>query len=276
MQRLDRLRWVASLTLKSYGVKIGIRTNDASVLHRVYDRLPHGWEPDSARTVDRIYSIISAVPDKRVNIRRFNLLYSDHCRLVRSLTDDEVFNTLESHLRLFVAEVARNRVFIHAGVVGWEGKAIVIPGKSFSGKSTLVAELIKAGATYYSDEYAVIDARGRVHPFLKPLELRRPGETRQAKLSATALGGQNASQPLPVGLVVITNFKENAKWRPRKLSPGNGVLELLANTVSARRKPEQALAMLHRVAASAPIIKGVRGSAIDLVPILLRDDWPQR
>jgi hypothetical protein len=34
---------------------------------------------------------------------------------------------------------------------------------SYSGKTTLVSELIRAGATYYSDEYAVIDERGRVH-----------------------------------------------------------------------------------------------------------------
>ena len=43
-------------------------------------------------------------------------------------------------------------------IVTWgRGRAIVIPGRTFSGKSTLVAELVRAGATYYSDEYAVED-----------------------------------------------------------------------------------------------------------------------
>ena len=64
-----------------------------------------------------------------------------------------------------MAAETRERVFVHAGVVGWKGHAIVIPGRSRSGKTTLVAELVKAGAEYYSDEFAVLDAEGRVHPF---------------------------------------------------------------------------------------------------------------
>src|SRR5690606_18912213 len=45
----------------------------------------------------------------------------------------------ESYLRIKIAEYARNVVFVHAGVAAWKGKAIVIPGNSYSGKTTLVA-----------------------------------------------------------------------------------------------------------------------------------------
>ena len=51
-----------------------------------------------------------------------------------------------------------------AGVVGWENRAIVMPGASFAGKTTLVRAWLEAGATYYSDEFAVLDRAGRVHP----------------------------------------------------------------------------------------------------------------
>jgi hypothetical protein len=223
----------------------------------------------SSVIVDRLYSIIIGGAGKRSNIRRLNLLYGDHVRLARSVDADEVFNTLESDLRLFVAEAARHRVFVHAGVVGWKGRAIVIPGRSFTGKSTLVAELVKAGATYYSDEYAVLDSHGRVHPFLKPLEIREQGKTRQSKVSVSELGGQAGKKALPAGLVLVTHFQEGGKWRPRKLSPGKGTLELLANTVSARRKPEQALAMLQQLAARANILKGVRGHATEIAHSIL-------
>ena len=53
----------------------------------------------------------------------------------------------------------------HAGVVGWRGRAIVIPGRSHAGKSTLVAELVRRGAVYYCDEFAVLHETGRVHPY---------------------------------------------------------------------------------------------------------------
>jgi predicted ATPase len=44
-----------------------------------------------------------------------------------------------------VATEAPRRVFVHAGVVGWKGQAILVPGRSYSGKTTLIAALMKAG-----------------------------------------------------------------------------------------------------------------------------------
>jgi hypothetical protein len=269
MQKVDRLGWAVGFSIKSYGVRIGIRSNDPACLKRVRKHLPHGWELSSSPFVERLYSVLVGLQGTRGNVRRFNLLYGDHIRLVRSLDLNQVFETFESDLRLFVAELARGRVFVHAGVVGWKGKAIVVPGRSFSGKTNLVAELVRAGATYYSDEYAVFDSRGRVHPFPKPLEIREAGEVRQSKITVETLGGQTGTRPLPVGLVVMTQFKEGARWRPRKLSAGKGVLELLSNTVSARREPEKALVALQHVVATAQIVKGARGESRDIVQFIL-------
>jgi hypothetical protein len=83
-----------------------------------------------------------------------------------------VLDAFESALRIRIAEMAPRRVFVHAGVVGRRNLAIILTGKSYTGKTTLVRELIRSGADYYSDEYAVLDAGGKVHPFLRPLEIR--------------------------------------------------------------------------------------------------------
>jgi len=269
MMKVDRLGWAAGFSLKSYGVRIGIRSNDPAVLDRVCRHLPHDWQESSSSVVDRVYSILVGGAGPRANVRRFSLLYGDHLQLARGLDLDVVLERFESDLRIFVAELARHRVFVHAGVVGWKGKAIVIPGRSYSGKSTLVAALVRAGATYYSDEYAVFDSRGRVHPFAKPLELREEGKYSQTKVSVAELGGHSGTKPLPVGLVLMTQFKSGARWRPRRLTAGKGVLELLSNTVSARRDPERAMATLQRVTANAAVLKGVRGNASELVTAML-------
>jgi hypothetical protein len=261
MRKVDRLGWAAGFTLKSYGLRIGIRTNDPKGLKRIMGHLPPGWEPAPGPIVEHLYSILIGGAGPRANVRRFNLVYEDHVRLARSTDLDEVLDRFESQLRLMIAEYAPRRVFVHAGVVGWKGKAIVIPGRSFTGKSTLVSELVKAGASYYSDEYAVIDSRGRVSPFPKPLELREPSSYKQFPVDIKKLGGQIGVRPLPVGLVVLTNYREGARWRPRELSAGKGALELFANTVSARREPEKALAALKKVASGALILKGVRPEA---------------
>jgi hypothetical protein len=270
MSRVDRLGWVVGFSLKSYGVRIGIRSNDPAALVSARRHFPNDWEAVSSPWVDRIYSISIGRKSPHTNARPLNQLYGDDVRLARSFDLDELYERLESDLRLFVAELARHRVFVHAGVVGWKGQAIVIPGRSYSGKSTLVAELVRAGATYYSDEYAVLDSRGRVHPFAKPLELREEGEFTQTKITAAELGGHSGTKPLPVGLVLMTQFKSGARWRPRKLTAGRGVLEMLFNTVSARRSPERALATLQRVAEQADVLKGVRGNATEVVDALLR------
>jgi len=269
MKKVDRLGWAVGFSLKSYGVRIGIRSNQQAALERVCSHLPHQWKSVSLPIVDRMYSILVGGAGPRANLRRFNLLYGDHVQLVRSITLEDVFDKFASDLRLFVAEFAKHRVFVHAGVVGWKGKAIVIPGRSYSGKSTLVAELVRAGATYYSDEYAVFDARGRVHPFAKPIELRAEGELQQSKIEAIDLGGYSGTRPLNVGLVLMTQFKDGAHWRPRKLTAGKAVLELLFNTVSARRNPERAMSTLQRVTAQAEVWKGVRGHATEVVPAVL-------
>ena len=253
--------WKGAFALKSYGVKVGIRANDERVLKRAYQHLPQPWKEISGNKVERIYSIVIGNSRSASASRRQHLLYGDDARLMRAPDVESILDSFESDLRLFVAELATNRVFVHAGVVGWKNQAIVIPGRSYSGKSTLVAEFVRAGATYYSDEYAVFDARGRVHPFVKPLELRATGEFKQTRVTVDELGGSAGIKPLPVALVLMTKFTAGSHWRPRKLSAGKGILELLHNTVCARRSPERALVSLHSVACDADVLKGRRGEA---------------
>ncbi|HBY94397.1 MAG TPA: hypothetical protein DEP84_10620, partial [Chloroflexi bacterium] len=203
MQKLDRLGWAAGMAVTSYGVRIGLRANDPEALPALLDRLPPGWVPESSPVVERLYSLVVGGPDSRPNVRRFNLLYGDHIRLGRTTDLDPLFDTFESDVQLSVAESAPDRLFVHAGVIGWGGRAIVTPGRSLSGKTTLVAEFVRAGATYYSDEYAVLDRRGYVHPYPRPLAIREAATAKPKKWPVEALGGTAGVVPLPVGLVVV-------------------------------------------------------------------------
>jgi hypothetical protein len=269
MAKIDRLGWAAGTSLIAYGVRIGIRANSTEALAHLTPYLPPAWEPSSSPVVDQLYSLIAGGPEAQPGIRRFNILYSGPARLARTHRLTEALERFGEDLQLFVAEMARTRLFVHAGVVGWKGKAIVLPGRSYSGKSTLVAALLRAGATYYSDEYALLDARGRVHPFAKPLSLRQPTGEPPRTYPAETWGKGPGVEPLPVGLVVVTEYQPGKRWRPRPLSPGQAVLALLAHTVAARRRPAAALARLQRAVAGARLLKGVRGPAEETVDLLL-------
>lgn len=269
MEKIDRLGWAAGLSFVAYGQRIGIRVNDPEVLGRLPDLLPPGWKRVGSPIVEHLYSLLAGGNGAQANVRRFNLLYAGSARLARTMDLEEVFESLESHLHLTIADAARGRLFVHAGVVGWRGKAIVLPGRTFSGKTTLVAALVRAGAAYYSDEYAVFDARGRVHAYPKALSMRDGNGARPRRTTAAALGGRPGAKPLPVGLVALTEYRPEARWRPRRLPPGEAILELLANTVAARRRPKAALATLQRVVARAPVLKGPRGEAEEVLDAML-------
>jgi hypothetical protein len=241
-------------------VRIGVRVNDASVLERVAAHLPPRSKPSVSPTVDELCSVLVGGSTESPGVRRYNLLYWGSGRIARTLDREEVFQALESLLHLVVAARARRQMFVRAGVVGWRGQGLIICGPPSSGKTTLVEALIRAGATYYSDQYAVLDGRGRVHPYPQPL-----GRALGAEHSALTV----LPKALPVGLVVLTQYQPGIRWRPRVLSSGQAVLALLAHTVQARIRPAAALATLRRVAASATTLKGKRGEVEDAVVPLL-------
>ena len=269
MEKIDRLGWAAGIAFVSYGLRVGIRVSSPEIMARIEGLLPPYAKPARGPRVGRLYSLIVSGTKVGSNIRRFNILYADAVQLARARDTHLVLEALERDLQLYVAERARRRVFVHAGVVGWRGRAIVIPGRTMTGKTTLVKALVEAGATYYSDEYAVLDERGRVHPYLKPLSVRENGGGRPKKILPEALGGTSGGRSLPVGLVVATSYREGARWRPRQLLPGRAVMALLAHTVPIRRKPKRALTTLRQVVADAVVLKGARGEAGEVAEAVL-------
>jgi len=269
MAKLDRLDWAAGTCIDAFGVRIGLRVNRRSALDELRPLLPPGWKPLRRATVDHLYSVVLG-GETRSRARAYNLVYWGIARRARTLDLGEALATLEADLRLGVAAAATRRVFVHAGVVGHRGRALVLPGRSGAGKSTLVAALVRAGATYYSDEFAVLDARGRVHPFAKPLSLRDAAGGGSRAVSAEALGGRSGVAPLPVGLVALCTYREGARFRPRTQTPGPSMLDLLAHTVPVRKRPEASLRSLEAMVARATVIKGRRGEAEEVAPVLLR------
>jgi hypothetical protein len=181
----------------------------------------------------------------------------------------DLLDAFEKDVELFVGERAKGRVFVHAGVVGWKGRAIVLPGRSLAGKSTLVAELVHAGATYYSDEFAILDERGFVHPFQRPLELRAEDDPGAGKYTPADLGMHDTPEPLPVAGVLMCTYRAEARFRPKLLSPGAACLEILQHTLSARMQPELVLPVLQAVTNGARTYKTLRGQASEVVEAVL-------
>jgi hypothetical protein len=186
-------------------------------------------------------------------------------------TRDVALRMLDAQIRLYVAAHSRDWIFVHAGVVARDGKALVIPGESFSGKTTLVVALVELGASYYSDEYAVLDSQGRVHPYPRPLSIRGENGAATRERPVDQLGGVAAQASAELVAVAVTRYRPGTRWQPRRLSAGEGVLALLANTVPAQTRPRESLRALSRAVAGAMVLEGDRGEAGPTAASLLRE-----
>jgi hypothetical protein len=246
-------------------LRIGVRVNVSSFVGQIQKYLPPRWHGLQTPTVDRLYSFIVNDRVQRHGTQHFHLLYGNVQTLARTTDEAQLLKAFESDVNSYIAQAARTHFFVHAGVVGWKGRAIVIPGPSYSGKTTLVKEFLQHGASYYSDEFAAFDDRGHVWPFARPLGIRGRTSQEQIGVLAEELGGQTAVQGLPVGLLLFTRYQQSARWKPEEMTAGAGVLGLLANALAARQQPKRALALLGTVARGARILTGVRGDAKDVV-----------
>jgi hypothetical protein len=254
------------LAFTSFGVHFELYASEAKLLQAALTYLPLESKQCVSVLVGPRYSLVRSSTASQA-YKTTHRLYRDGRRLFTCADQRELLERFGSVVSIYVAEASLKRTFVHAGVVGWGKSAILIPGRSFSGKTSLVAALVRAGATYYSDEFAVVDKRGMVYPYARPLQVRENGSYRQTRRAVEEIGGVAGKRPLPVGLVVVSRYKAGARWAPRQLSPGRGLLKILDNTVSARRSPAIALSTLKQLVSDAVIVKGVRGEVAQVV------DW---
>jgi hypothetical protein len=168
------------------------------------------------------------------------------------------WDRLESDLALFTSERLAGLVAVHAGVIRSEGRLIIVPGPSFAGKSTLCSAALDAGHEVLSDEYALVDPEtGMVIGYPRRLRIRRSdggAERRPAHPSPA---------PQQVDLVAQVTFNnalpDGVALEVTRMSPGDTALALLANTVCASSRPEEAFAAAVAVAKSAVGVTGLRG-----------------
>jgi hypothetical protein len=247
----------------AYGVPIAIRASHAEVIDAARAYMPPGAQPFEGGEVQRRFEIVRE-SDGTYTLSKDGKIQGEGMNLELSIL------MLDTELRLFIARKAPEAIFVHAGVVAHNGKAIVLPGLSFAGKTSLVAALVRAGATYYSDEFAVLDGDGRVRPYAKPLSIRDKNLI-QVDTHVDSIGGVAGDEPLPIGLIAVTSYKPGGKWNPKRLTAGEGAIAMLANTVPARERPAESLSAIKKAIAGAVFLESERGEADELAPVLLAE-----
>jgi len=150
---------------------------------------------------------------------------------------------------------------VHAGTVLWCGRALLVPGVSHAGKSSLVAELLRRGATYFSDEYALIDADGLVHPYPRPL-LVRNGCPEQLPVLPEECNALVGDAPAPIGWIFALQYLPDATWSVSPTSQSEALLNLLRNTPHVLADSPDMVGAFQRAVAGAACYAGQRADFV--------------
>jgi hypothetical protein len=241
------------LALKAFGRSVAVE-GPHEALDVIRDRLPPFYRETSGRA-EANWSISQDGDGWTVRGVHFPL---SHVRTVEGAVE-----VLLSDLELWIAEQARARIFVHAGCVVVGDRAVVLPGRTMSGKSSLVAALVRSGATYYSDEFAVLDSKGLVRPYARAISLRPYDGGPARRVTVEALGGRAGRGPATIGLVAVLQRDADQGWQIHEVTRGQAILSLIDNTVAARSRPRAMLTALTGATSEARLITGTRGDAAD-------------
>ena len=241
------------IVFEAFGVRLRVLADAPELIERITAVLPPGAQPSSADSATESMAVLADGGGT------YKFVFNDR-PVTRHAELPLVLHLLENELRTYVGLRAPNRIFVHAGVVAIGGGVIVLPGRSFSGKTRLVVELVRLGATYYSDEYAVIDNDGLVHPYAKPISVRDHHQVQQDR-HVEDLGGSAGDQALPVSSMIHTTYRPGAAWSAHNLTVGRGVLAMMRHTLAAQTRAAEAMPALRRAIEGALLLEGERGEA---------------
>lgn len=250
------------LAFEAYGMELRICTSSPDLLEEVQPMMPPGWRRRPRSSEQHTLGLIAEEGD-------VYSIYNDGVCIHDAPGRPYALTMMDAQIQGHVALKAPDFVFIHAGVVADGDGAIVLPGHSFAGKTTLVRALVQAGAVYYSDEFAVLAQDGRVLPYPKRLSLRAANGEAKSETPVEEVGGKPGEHPLSIGLVALARYRPGGEWRPGRLSAGAGALALFEHAVPGQERPEQTMRYVRRAVERAVVLEGERGEADEFAQMLL-------
>jgi hypothetical protein len=175
---------------------------------------------------DEMQSIISlyepttdATPDILFTFEKQNdtfTLSADGETLWQSQDSRDFPPALEIHLyRLATGQMAPRLLSLHASAVSIHGRVCIFAGVSGAGKSSLCSAALLNGAGYLTDEFALLDSEGMVHPFPRPLQwdsIDHPAFAQSDLLKNGLFSKSQYSFPDPDGNIITSHL-----WLPARV-----------------------------------------------------------
>lgn len=214
---------------------------------------------------------------------RYQLLYGDGA-MVSSDKLGPVLARLFWHINAQTLRQSSDFLLIHAGSVATPaGEGVLLPSRSGGGKTTLTTALVREGFQYLSDEGGAVDPISKMlYPYPRALTLK----TGHADVFPELCGRVNGSDwydgsrwihpaeirpgavgqgPFPIRYVVAHEYREGAITELTPLTPAQGAMELLTNSLNLLRYRSRALPLVAEVARRARCYRMVSGDLTEAV-----------
>jgi hypothetical protein len=292
---LKSLRWEGEAAFRVLSYYFTLRWNWAWGADYVR-RLLEGFEvaPDPTEELDPptpnvppVYSLVDLGPGQE---ERYRLLYGDHQLKTGEIPREPILHLLW-HVNVEALRRTGHFFMIHAGaVVTPSGEGVLIPGPARSGKTTLVAALVRAGFGYLSDEGGAIDpVTRRLYPYPRALTLkagafphfadvwpddRRPLAATEWHVHPELLRPGALSGPCEVGFVIVATYREGAATELTPISPAAAAAELAYNAINLPLYGPRALPILADVAMKARPYRLVAGDLREAVRAVVEATAP--
>jgi hypothetical protein len=219
-----------------------------------------------------VYSLIEVQSESS----KFQLLYSGGS-LIKSRDPSNLLQHLLWHINSEACRRTGDFFLIHAGAVVFPtGGALLLPGPTGSGKTTLVAALVSAGFGYLSDEAAAIDpVTRRVHPFPKALAFKEgslellPGLQKAGSNGSVITGQQHllpeeiraGSVAAPGQVAAIVAIVRNSETEIAPITAATAAKILAENALNLRAYKSRGLELI------ADVVRGANCFRMKLGPL---------
>jgi hypothetical protein len=163
-------------------------------------------------------------------------LYRDGHAVLRRVPEDLAVAQLAWEVNRGVVEEAGNRMLLHAAAAERDGRIVILAGPEGSGKSTLVAALVRSGLRYVTDETVAVPLPvGTIVPYPKPIALHETEQCQRLvppqaiRPDAVATSGGNARL-----LVLLAGYQPGSGPIARSISRAEAAVALAAQAFNFR------------------------------------------
>ncbi|KGN41378.1 hypothetical protein N801_07460 [Knoellia aerolata DSM 18566] len=175
-------------------------------------------------------------------------------------------STTQDVTRALIGARAGQLLMFHAGAVSdpLTGATLVLVARGGTGKTTLT-RLLGERLGYVTDETVGIDANGAIHPYPKPLSVRRPDEPRvKDELSPDTLALAPApTSPRVSRLVLLERKPGHRTARVEELAFMDAVFALAEQSSSLHALPKPLTRLADLIDDVGPVIRLHYGEAAD-------------